>query len=54
MARSKLNRLQRQLYLASRTVGDVRAAEQGRLPEKLVKRWYHRKLVGVLRRGKVW
>lgn len=42
------------LYLASRTSGDVKAAEKGRLPHRLVKRVYHRKLIGLLRRGGLW
>lgn len=50
----KLNRLQRDLYLASRTVGDVQAAKNGRLPQRLAKRWYHRQFIALLRSIKLW
>jgi len=45
---------QRAAYLTSRTIGDVDAALNGRLAKRLVKRVYHRKLIGLLRRGRLW
>lgn len=47
-------KLQRDLYLASRTLGDVDAAQRGRLPQRLIKRVVHRKIIGLLRRGRMW
>lgn len=51
-----LRRVQRDLYLSSRLIGDVNAGRHGPevLARRLAKRWYHRKLIGVLRRGGVW
>lgn len=46
--------LQRALYLASRTAGDVNAAKRGRLADRLAKRAYHRTLISALRKGGVW
>lgn len=46
--------VERTLYLAQRTMGDVRAAQKGTLPKRLAKRVWHRKLVGLLRKGGVW
>lgn len=54
MTRSKLNQAQRRVYLAQRTIGDLRALERGRLTERVVKRTWHRKLIGLLRRGGLW
>lgn len=51
---TNLRRLQRDLYLASRATGDVQAARNGRLARRLARRWYHRKLIGLLRRGRIW
>ena len=45
---------QRNAYLISRTIGDVDAALNGRLGKRLVRRVYHRKLIGLLRRGRLW
>lgn len=47
-------KLQRQLYLAQRALGDVDAAKRGSLPKRLVKRAVHRKIIGLLRRGGAW
>lgn len=47
-------KLQRELYLASRTAGDVNALQRGRLGKRLVKRVVHRKMIGLLRRGRLW
>lgn len=49
-----MSKLQRDLYLASRTVGDVEAARRGRLHVRILKRLYHRRLIGLLRRGRLW
>lgn len=49
--------LQRDLYKASRAVGDYNAAKRGGAPaltRRLVKRAYHRRLIGLLRRGGAW
>lgn len=46
--------LQRDLYLASRTVGDLNAAKRGTLLRRLVLRSYHRTLIRGLRRARVW
>jgi hypothetical protein len=53
---SGLTDWQRALYLASRTAGDARAAERGPdvLARRLAKRVWHRKLIGLLRRGGLW
>jgi hypothetical protein len=42
-------KLQRALYLAQRTMGDVEAAKRGRLPARLVRRSLWRTLFRVLR-----
>lgn len=52
--RSSLNQLQRDLYMASRTVGDVNAAKRGRLPQRVIKRVVHRRILGLLRKGGLW
>lgn len=51
-----VRRLQRDLYLASRLAGDYQAAKRGPQPlaRRLVKRVYHRKLLGLLRRVGAW
>lgn len=46
--------LQRTLYLASRTAGDVRAAQRRRLLQRVVKRAIHRREIGLLRRLRLW
>jgi hypothetical protein len=46
--------VQRDAYLVSRTAGDVNAAQHHRLIKRLVKRQYHRTLINVLRRGRLW
>ena len=54
---TSLRRLQRDLYLAQRTLGDVNAAKRGGAPaltRRLVKRAYHRRLIGLLRKGGAW
>lgn len=50
----RLSQAQRDLYLAQRTAGDARALARGRLPERLLKRVYHRQVIGILRRLRVW
>jgi hypothetical protein len=50
----KLNALSRDLYRASKLTGDLNALQRGRLPQRVIKRVYHRKLIGLLRRGRVW
>lgn len=45
---TSLRRLQRDLYLASRTVGDLDAAQRGRLGKRLVRRQVTRRVVGPL------
>lgn len=52
--RKPLAQAQRDAYLASRTIGDVNAAVNGRLPQRLVKRVVHRKIIGALRRLGTW
>jgi hypothetical protein len=52
--RSTVGQLERDLYLASRTVGDVEAAKQGHLGRRIVKRQYHRGVIRLLRRGRLW
>ncbi len=54
MSRSWLARVQRDAYLMSRTAGDVNAAKRGTLGRRLIKRRYHRSVIRVLRRGKLW
>jgi hypothetical protein len=51
---SSLRSLQRALYLSSRAVGDVNAARNGRLPQRLIKRAIHRREIGLLRRWRLW
>ena len=46
--------LQRSLYLAARTVGDVKAIQRGRMPRRYGRRLYHRRLIGLLRRSRIW
>jgi hypothetical protein len=46
--------LQRDAYLVSRTLGDINAAQRGRLGKRLVRRVVHRKIIGLLRRARVW
>lgn len=46
--------LQRSSYLFSRFLGDVNAAQRGRLLPRLVKRQVHRREVGLLRRWRLW
>jgi hypothetical protein len=41
-----LRKIERDLYLASRTVGDFRAAQHGRLGQRLVRRRLMRGLIG--------
>jgi hypothetical protein len=45
---------ERDLYLTQRTLGDVRAAQEGRLPKRIAKRVYHRGLVRLLRKVGLW
>jgi hypothetical protein len=45
---------QRSLYLASRTVGDVRALQRGHLVQHVARRAYHRGVIRMLRRAGVW
>lgn len=49
-------KLERDLYLAQRTLGDVRAARRGSdaLAKRLVKRTWHRQVLRVLRKGGMW
>jgi hypothetical protein len=54
VSKKPLPKVQRDLYLSSRTVGDVNAALNGRLGKRVVRRVYHRKLIGLLRRGRLW
>ncbi|HEX4432822.1 MAG TPA: hypothetical protein VHZ96_26350 [Frankiaceae bacterium] len=51
-----LRSVQRDLYMAQRALGDVQAAKRGPKPlaRRLTKRVYHRKLIGLLRRGGIW
>lgn len=50
----KLRRASRDTYLVSRTIGDVQAASRGRLTKRLVKRAYHRRVIGLLRKAGLW
>lgn len=54
MARSKLNQLSKGLYKGSRLVGDLRALQQGRLAERLVKRVVHRTEINEAKKIGVW
>lgn len=45
---------QRRTYKASQLLLDVNAARRGRLAQRLVRRAYHRRVVGLLRRGRAW
>lgn len=57
MSRRRSNPLaqfQRDSYLVSRAAGDLNAAQRGRLPQRLVKRVIHRKIIGLLRKGGLW
>lgn len=45
---------QRWLYKAQRTMGDYDAAKRGRLGKRLARRYYHRSLIGVMRRMRIW
>lgn len=47
-------KLERELYLAQRTMGDVRAAHEGRLVQRVTKRVYHRSLIKGLRKIGLW
>lgn len=49
-----LRRVSRDAYLISRTAGDLNAAQRGRLGKRVVKRVYHRSLIRLLRKGRVW
>jgi hypothetical protein len=51
MARSMLSQLQRNLYLASRTAGDLQAVKRGRLGPRLVRRAERRTIWRLLRRA---
>lgn len=49
--------LQRDLYKASRAVGDYNATKRGGAPaltRRLVKRSIHRREIGLLRRWRLW
>jgi len=46
--------VERELYLAQRRLGDLRALKNGKLPVRLVKRVYHRKAIGLLKRAGLW
>jgi hypothetical protein len=52
--RTAAGQLERDLYLASRTVGDVQAAKQGRLVRRVARRQYHRGVIRLLRRARLW
>lgn len=57
MARNALSRAERDLYLAQRTRADLNALKRGGLPAvatRIVRRTYHRKLIGLLRKGGLW
>ena len=54
MARSLLSQISRDSYLISRAAGTMRAIQRGRLPQRLVKRQYHRAVINLLRRGRLW
>jgi hypothetical protein len=45
---------ERDLFLTQRALGDVRAAQQGRLPKRIAKRVYHRGVVRLLRKVGLW
>jgi hypothetical protein len=51
-----LRRVQRDLYLGSRLVGDVNAGRNGPevLARRIVKRAIHRRMIGLLRRARLW
>ena len=49
-----LTQAQRDAYLASRYLAAARAAQQGRLPQYLLKRAYHRTLIRQLRKLGLW
>jgi hypothetical protein len=46
--------VQRDLYLAQRTLGDIDAAQRGRLAQRLFRRVLHRKAISLLRRIGAW
>jgi hypothetical protein len=46
--------LQRNLYLASRLAGDVRAVQRGRLPARYANRYRHRAIIRFLRALGLW
>jgi hypothetical protein len=53
----KLSKLQKDLYLASRTVGDVNAFQRGgtnALTKRVVKRQIHRTILSFLSRKGMW
>lgn len=52
--RSLLNQISRDSYLVSRAARTARAIQRGRLPQRLIKRQYHRTVINLLRRGKLW
>lgn len=54
MARSKLNQLSDGLYKSSRAVGDLRALQQGRLLQRLVKRYIHRNEINEAKKIGLW
>lgn len=54
MTRSLLTRINRDSYLIARAAGTARAIQRGRLPQRLIRRQYHWKLIGLLRRGRAW
>ena len=45
---------QRDAYLASRYLAAAKAAQQGRLPQYLVKKAYHRQLIRWAKRLGIW
>jgi hypothetical protein len=52
--RSLLSQISRDSYLISRAAGTARAVQRGRLPQRLIKRQYHRQAIRFLRRAKLW
>lgn len=47
-------KIQRDLYLAQRTLGDIDAAKRGQLGKRVARRYYHRALIRFLHGAGIW
>jgi hypothetical protein len=52
--RPLVSQINRDSYLISRAAWTARAIQRGRLPQRLIRRPYHRQAIRFLRRAKLW